>query len=411
MTRPVSTMMVSVGVFLACCSSTLLAQVWELQSPTELETVPAPPGVRKPLHAMPSGFVWLEDVPYLVVAKGQKSSTPTVEAWRGGKKWQRVTLARSGLSWPVTVSLPGHVGIIASEGKNTRGGYGNRIVCLRWKPGGRLADSVTIAQPSSPTERITVSGAVSRGHSVTVFLLREPSGATENELLFARSRDGGVSFGAPVSMGKTSMHEDGSRLGCLQWSDRELARFVVERRKGVWLYRTSDGGASWKRHEVELSDELGATAERSPLAVVQGDDWAGMAYLAAAGRTGRYFYARSIDAGRTWGKGVAITADVKVDDPSMFVKLGAAGDRLAFSFLEVRGSWSRGEFSSRLLLSSDRGASWAEAGGVKLDGLSLFSALTASPAGDRFLYATATWPGEPDDLGNLLRVYEVKPRR
>jgi len=48
---------------------------------------------------------------------------------------------------------------------------------------------------------------------------------------------------------------------------------------------------------------------------------------------------------------------------------------------------------------------------VKLDGLSLFSALTASPAGDRFLYATATWPGEPDDLGNLLRVYEVKPRR
>lgn len=385
------------------------AQDWEVQEPVELVKVPAPPQARNSLHTFPIGVVWLKSVPYLAVTMGMKTDRVRVVLWRGGKSWERVGPEHTGLNFPTTVALPEHVGILASAGKDTRGGYGNHITCVRLKTDGTSAGEVTVATPKKATDRLTISGALVSGDLVSVFLLQERRGQPKNELLFVRSRDGGASFGEPVSMGPTTMHEDVSRLGCLQWSAKDLARFVAGREGGIRLYRSADGGTSWKQEAVKLTDDLGAT-RRVPLKTVQGEGWAGIVYLAASeGSKGRYLFSRSTDRGATWAKGVPISKEVKLSDPSTFVQLAATGNRLAFSFLEVFGSWTKGEFSSRLYLSGDGGKVWTDAGGVKLHGFSLFNALSPAPKGDRFLYATATWLGEPDDMSNLLRVHEIKP--
>ena len=215
-------------------------------------------------------------------------------------------------------------------------------------------------------------------------------------------------------MGETTMHEDNSRLGSYQWSADHLGRFVVERGGQILFYRSRDAGRSWEKEAITLRDDLDEGAVRMPLGSVQFKGGQGIVYLGmpkSQRGQGKYYFTKSVDQVKTWAAGVAVTAMLKVDDPSMFVQLAALEERVALSYIEVKGRWTQGEIECRLVTSEDGGAKWTP---VPLEkfyrGVAIFSALAADPSGNRILFSTSICMDARQDKRNYLTVQEFSTR-
>jgi hypothetical protein len=363
---------------------------WRLQHPIVVTSEEMGPRVRF-LNLFPMGIVWLDNEPVAAVVKDPKVS-PVLMFWKEHKDRSWAPYAEiPGIRFPRVFSIQGKaIGAVGSAGEDVTGGYGNAIHFVRiqnWKTG-----RPHVLSPSSEDgTRVTVSTVEVSGDTIFVFLLREARGNPRNDLLFAMSQDGGLSWSDTKKIGDTTMHEDSSHVRALCFSNRHVARFVCEQ-EGVFLYRTRDAGKTWKKEPFTVQDDLAAT-RRLPLGRIISRDGPGVVYLAhnpQDQREGKYFYTRSSDQGKSWSKGVPITKNMKLDDPSTYVQVACVGTRIAFSYMESVGNWSEGEIENHIVVSQDNGKTWAQEPLNKYyNGVMLFSALSGAPDGSRLIYNTA----------------------
>lgn len=387
---------------------------WRLQDPVVITSEAPPESARLAfLWMAPVRICWAGDLAYLACLRGIKHS-PVVDIWKENPDgtWSR-TLSIEKANFPNVTAIGKNLGVISSFGENARSGYGNSIRFFLVADG-KVKSSMDIATPDAASDRLTVSGVQVSGDRVSVFLLREKRGQAENTLIYVRSDDGGETWIEPREMGSTTMHEDSSRLGGYQWSSDHLGRFVSQRDGQLLFYRTEDGGDSWASEQIRLSDDLGDATRRVPLGSMTLDDHVGLVYLAVSPSDrakGAYYFTSSDDEARTWKSGVAVTDFLKMDDPSLFINVAAAKDRIAVSYIETEGKWTKGEMKCRLAISEDRGKTWTHA---PLEsyymGVAIFSTLAASPAKDRILFSTSICMDAQENKTNYVVVQEYSGR-
>ncbi|MGB6044501.1 MAG: hypothetical protein WBF93_15185 [Pirellulales bacterium] len=103
---------------------------------------------------------------------------------------------------------------------------------------------------------------------------------------------------------------------------------------------------------------------------------------------------------------------MKVEDPSLFVQLASAGNRIAFSYMETVGNWTEGEIENHVVVSQDKGKTWVrEPLNEHYNGVMLFSALSGAPDGSRLLYSTAIRMKEAGTSRCFLVVQEYSERK
>lgn len=394
-------------------------QPWRFHDPIVVQSEDVPDG-RSFLWSAPTGIVHAGEVTVLGSMRGIKHN-PALDLWieRGDRSWQRFCTIQ-GVNWPKVFSIGSGVGVVGSVGTDASGGYGNTIKYYRVSADGKVQEPVEVARPAAAEDRMTISSVHVREYVVSVFLLLEKRGQEKNQLLYVRSADGGRTWAAPQSMGETTMHEDGSRLGSFQWSENHLGRFVVEKDRSILLYESQDAGRSWKTKKIILRDELGDAATRIPLASVQTETGESIVYLGTKGGPGfgfvglgrgKYYFSSSSDHAKTWRPGVAITKWLMLEDPSTFAQLAVSGDRVALSYVEVKGKWTKGEMECRLALSTNGGDEWNH---VPLEkyyrGVALLSALAVDQSGSRILFSTSICLDPKTDKRNYLTIQEFSSR-
>ena len=363
----------------------------------------------------PAGFCRVGKATVLGSWKGIKRNR-SLDLWieQADRSWRRLA-SIEGVCFGRLLSTGSGIGVIGSVGKDMSGAYGNAIKFYSVSVDGKVQEPVDVAVPGSDEERLTISSVHASGDVISAFLLLERRGE-ENQLLYARSAEGGKKWAAPQKIGETTMHEDNSRLGSFQWSAEHLGRFTVERDGRILFHRGRDAGRSWKSEQIALTDDLGDGAKRMPLGSVQFKGGQGIVYIGFRGSTldsgtGKYYFSKSTDQGKTWSKGLAITDKLKMDDVSSFVQLAASGTRVAFSYIEVKGAWSKGEIANRLMLSEDGGAKWAA---VPLEkfyrGVAVFGALAADDSANRILFSTSICMDPKQKKRNYLTVQEFSTR-
>lgn len=312
----------------------------------------------------PLGMVTVEGAQYLALMKiGRGPRDPiSLQLWtRRDARWEAVGEPIA----PPESELFSHVFVLGRDiGLLSHGNYVGGVHFLRVDTRGQvLRRERLLTIEELEAERLAVSSvAVERDRLLTVSVLVDRAQTGKNALLVLRSHDSGASWSRPAQL-ETTMHEDHCRMRGFQWSETSLGRFVVEGAgREVRFLRSDDGALSWSSERVALSDELGAEGRRLTLDGVQVGETAGVVYLATPEKQrgrGKYYFARSDDRGRTWGAGVPITEELKIDDPSTHVQVASANDLIVFAFVEVTGRWSDGEMRQRLTISEDGGATWA----------------------------------------------------
>ena len=388
---------------------------WRLQDPIVIHSEDPPADARNFLWMGPAGFCRVGEATVLGSMKGIKRS-PSLDLWmeQDDRSWRRFA-SLAGINWPKVFSVGNNVGTLGSVGKDIRGGYGNTIKFYSASKDGKVREPVDVVVPESNVDRLAISSVHANGDAISAFLLLEKR-REKNRLLYVRSVDGGKKWSEPQNMGETTMHEDNSRLGSFQWSAEHLGRFVVERDGRILFYRSRDAGRSWKSEQIVLTDDLGDGAKRMPLGSVQFKGGQGIVYIGFRGNTldsgtGKYYFSKSTDQAKTWSKGLAITDKLKMDDVSSFVQLAASGERVAFSYIEVKGAWSKGEIECRLMVSEDGGAKWTA---VPLEqfyrGVAVFSALAADESVNRILFSTSICMDPKQKKRNYLTVQEFSTR-
>lgn len=381
---------------------------WKLQDPIVITSADPPSeGRRNFLYIAPMKFCWGQDKPILVSLKGPKTENSSLEFWQEqqDRSWKKLTSLEK-VGFPYIFDLGKDIGVIASVGKDADGGYGNAINFYRISQG-KEQFFCEIAKPPSAQNRLTVCNYQVFGETISVFMLSETQGEKKNQLLFAQSGDGGKTWSKVQKIAETTMSDDYCRLPAFRWTKDHLGQFVFERDGKIIFYRTKDGGKSWKAEESNLSADIKEDGKKIPLGSVVMKDMIGVVYLVDSNGVGRYYFTQSNDEAQTWSKSVLITPELKSEDPSLFVQLASAGDRIAFSYIEVTGSWTAGEMKSKLVISEDHGKTWTN---CHLDdfykGVALFSALSGSPKGDRILFATAICINPENNPKNFLAVQE-----
>jgi hypothetical protein len=365
------------------------------------------------LWVAPVAFCWPKGGPVLVSLRGIKAK-PVTDLWqeKQDRTWVRLGELPN-VNWPSALVVGDDVGVVGSVGEDVSGGYGNAIRFFR-VANGKAPEPAVVCRPPGRQDRLTVSSVNALGETISVFLLLEARGTGENRLLYCRSADGGRTWPKePTVIAATTMGEDYSRLGSFQFSADQLGRFVAERTGPLLFYRSADAGRTWTKQTVQLRDELPAAARRLPLASVGFKAGIGLVYLGVdpAGRDGRYYFTRSADRGGTWQAASAISDPVKVDDPAIFARAAASGQRVAMSFVETTGQWTQGEMRCRLVVSQDGGRTWRPEPLEKhYNGVALFSALGSAPGEDRLLFATAICIDPQTNARNYLVVQELSTR-
>ena len=182
---------------------------------------------------------------------------------------------------------------------------------------------------------------------------------------------------------------------------------------GTGIFKSTDAGKTWKKEPFLIQDDLGET-KRWPLGSTISGDTAGVVYLAHNPEDylqAKYYFTQSSDKGKTWSKGVAITKYMKYSDPALYVQMTSVGDRIAFSYMETLGKWTKGEIENHVAVSQDQGKTWAaEPLGNYYNGVMLFSALSGSPDGSRLLYNTAIRMTKNGNSRSFLVVQEYSGR-
>ncbi len=382
---------------------------WRLQDPIVVYSEQPPKEADSFLWMAPIGVCPTGQGPVLGCLRGIKVK-PALDLWleQPDRSWRRLATIEH-TNFPTLFALGGDVGVVSSMGEDVSSGSANTIEFFRIRPDGQVTGPIRVAAPAGG--RLTVGSVLASGETISCFVLQE---GHENKLLLVRSDDGGTTWKEPREMGKTTMHEDNSHIQGLQWSAEHLGRFVFERDGQLSFWRTRDAGTTWATETVAFADDLGPKAKRMALGAAQTDGVDSLVYVGFspdARDRGRYFLTRSTDQGKTWAKGVALTDTLPLDDPSMYVQLAGAGKRVAFSFIEVKGSWTKGEMAVRLLLSQDAGVTWKE---VPLEqsyaGVAIFGSLWADPKGDRILFSTSICPDVEAETRNYLTVQEFSAR-
>lgn len=401
----------SLATLFALVVSSALAEEgeWRLQDPIVISSEQPPKEAGSFLWMAPIGVCASGQGPVVGCLRGIKVK-PALDLWleQPNRSWRKLATIDH-TNFPGLCALGGDVGVVSSMGKDASGGYGNSLEFFRVRPDGHITGPVRVAAPDGG--RLTLGSVHASGETISCFLLEE---GHENRLLLARSDDGGATWKKPSEMGKTTMKEDNSHIQGLQWSAEHLGRFVFERDGKLCFWRTRDAGKTWATEPVAFADDLGPKAKRMALGAAQTEGVDSIVYVGFspdARDRGRYFLTRSTDQGKTWATGVALTDTLPLDDPSMFVQIAGAGKRVAFSFIEVKGKWTKGEMAVRLLLSQDAGVTWKD---VPIEqsyaGVAIFGSLWADPKGDRILFSTSICTDIEADTRNYLTVQEFSAR-
>jgi len=408
---------------------------WHFQRPIVLSSSAPPKNVDRLPWMLPAGFCWCDKRLVLGVVIGIKASATDLkyQVWAedGDGVWRLVkTLDGVGYSSEL-ISLGNHVGIVGHVGGDPRLGAHNAIQFFCIPLDGKEVSCQEI-HPRFEAGRVFVCGVSVWQDSIQVFLLREflpgliKPGAggrdlsrdlalnqRRNELLLARSRDNGKTWGELIKIANTTMPKEGVFLPVLQWSADGFGKFVLERNEKLIFLFTEDGGKTWNQIPVRLRDDEGDDVLRVPLAAANAGEEFVMAYLAhkpRRERKGHYYLTRSKDC-KMWTKGIRIAEQPVTEDPSWLAKLAVAGDRLAFTYVAVLGSWVEGNLEWRLMLSEDRGKHWTRAPLEKFyRGVGLFSALTFAPSGDRLVWANSIVANLKTDPTYYLVVQEYSPK-
>lgn len=286
----------------------------------------------------------------------------------------RATLVEGGGHFPVLIRLQNDELLGVVRGGAAHRGQAGRLDLLRSADDGEAWSGPTVLVDGPTDDRNPGLGQLADGTIVAAYtILTWPNDGSSKELEgtkarcagvhILRSADNGATWSAPElsegiaahyrslapegmsgsPYGKIVQLADGTALMAVYFS------FPDERKQQSWLFRSTDGGATWGDPTL-----LGEHFNETGLVVLRD----GRVLAAMRSEVGRYLeIIESSDQGRTWSKPARITADH--EHPADLIELADGGVLLTYG----QRNTPRGV---EAILSRDGGRTWDPATKVKL---------------------------------------------
>jgi len=152
-------------------------------------------------------------------------------------------------------------------------------------------------------------------------------GSHGGDILFARSRDGGITFSAPLNLSRSRGGDGKGRLSRSIWSNGSLDLAVgndgglvaawTEYEGALWVARSRDAGASFSAARVVAGD--GRQPARAPALAAGLGATVYLAWTVGEDAAARIRVARSTDGGASFGAPLLTGAEGRADAPSLAV--------------------------------------------------------------------------------------------
>jgi hypothetical protein len=191
-------------------------------------------------------------------------------------------------------------------------------------------------------------------------------GSHGGEILFARSTDGGKTFGRPVNLSNSVAGDGKGRLDSRYWHNGSLDLVMgpqgnlyvawTEYEGALWFRRSTDGGDNFSE-PMRLAGGVGAKPARGPALAVGVEGTVYLAWAVGEDPTAAIHFAKSGDDGQSFGKpGIVFESGGHSDAP----KIAVGRDGTVHVVYAQSPAGPFGRYHIRYTRSSDGGATFEE---------------------------------------------------
>ena len=224
----------------------------------------------------------------------------------------------------VAIADDGHTGVVWADQQR------QDIFFQMYAPGGQPRFSRPVNVSSSPgifswLPRIVIPADDPQRVYVLWQEIVFSGGSHGGEILFARSTDGGATFGDPVNLSNSEAGDGKGRLTARRWDngsldlaagpDGALHAAWTEYEGRLWTSRSTDGGASFARPVHVAGD--GDRPARAPALAVDAAGQIHLAWTIGEDRAADIRVAVSADGGRTFGAPAVLPSAGHSDAPRL----------------------------------------------------------------------------------------------